>query len=386
MLTRTKTAMKILMVFSLAVFLSPVVRAADSSLYALEANIGDLVYRLSRSVVTVESLSRSTAAGHSAPVQRVISSGIILDSAGHVLVSAASVMGYDRVLVSADNRMVPVEVVAIDHQSDLAILLNPLCTGRPVELATTQACAGRMAVAMGNAFGMRCTPALGFCAGIRDDGIMQFSMPVPSGSIGGGIFDLSGRMLGIITGGMGDNDRMALAVPAYRILEIVDYLLTHGDRQSGFMGLTTREFEVVPGIRIQHDHMFASSGTSPDEIIERGVIVTSVVPGSPAYKAGLSVGDLIFAIDDVAVNSAAGVASFVRQLEPGREVSVELIRDNSYLNMPLQIGWKAPSLTNRVQAMPSSQQPTGVVDSLKGVLDMLKGEITRLEERIGDLE
>ncbi|MBU0982581.1 MAG: S1C family serine protease [candidate division Zixibacteria bacterium] len=378
--------MKTLLVFSLAVFLSPATRAADSSLYSLENSISDLVYGLSRSVVTIESLNHSTAAGPGSPVHRVISSGIVLDSVGHILVSAKSVLGYDRVLVSADNRMVAVDVVAIDHQNDLALLQSPLWSGRPVELATSQACAGRMAIAMGNAFGMRSAPALGFCAGIRDDGVMQFSMPVPSGSIGGGIFDLSGHMLGIITGGMGEDNRMALAVPSYRIREIVTYLLSHGDRQSGFMGLTTREFEVFPGIRISGDHMFASVGAASDVTIERGVIVTSTVPGSPAHRAGLQVGDLIFAIDDVPVNSAAGVASFVRQLPPGRNVNVDLIRENQHLSLPLKVGQKVPDTPTRLsEAMPAAQQ-TAVVDSLKGILNVLKTEITRLEQRISDLE
>ncbi len=60
-----------------------------------------------------------------------------------------------------------------------------------------------------------------------------------------------------------------------------------------------------------------------------GVMVGQVVDGSPAFKAGVEVGDIITAINGTAVESGAALAAMIRGHEAGDEVTVSLFRKGS---------------------------------------------------------
>jgi len=377
-----RTAGTLPLALLLAVFFSSAGLARDSSLTYLEEGLNDLVYSISRSVVTVEASHRlSSGIYHDASrsgMQSTISSGIVYDSSGRVLVSARAVLGKDRITVTCAGKSSEATIVAIDNQSEVALLETSGGLGRPVRFSDRQTCAGQMVVAIGNAYGVRSTPWLGFCAGLRDDGMMQFSVPTASGTIGGGVFDLAGELLAVVVGGVGGEREVMVALPAYRIPEIAEYLLTYGDRPSGFVGITSQEIEIFPGIPIPYPTTLATAGERAIETINRGIVVTAVVPRSPAHRAGLIAGDLIFSFDDVAVNSAPGLASMVQQSPPGRKVTVELLRQNQYLAVGLEIGTKRLRPITAAELIGSSPE-TSQIDSLRRVLDDLKQEISRVE-------
>ncbi len=378
-----RTARGLSLTLLLAVFFSSTIYARDSSLTHLEEGLNDLVYRISRSVVTVEASHRIPAdiyhndASRSG-LQSTVSSGIVYDSTGRILVSARAVLGKDRITVTCAGRTFEARIVAIDNQSELALLESSAGIGRPVNVSERQTCAGQMVVAMGNAYGVGATPWLGFCAGVRDDGMMQFSVPTASGTIGGGVFDMAGELLAVVVGGFGKEREVMVALPAYRIPEIAEYLLAYGNRPSGFVGITSQEIEVTPGIPIPYPISLATAGERVAETINRGILVTAVISGSPADQASLRTGDLVFSFDEVAVNSAPGLASMVQQSPPGRKVLVELLRGNQYLALGLVIG------TKRLRPMTAAgaswpEQESVTVDSLMRTIEYMKKEISRVE-------
>jgi serine protease Do len=366
----------------MAVFFSSPGYAGDSSLTYLEEGLNDLVYSISRSVVTVEASHRLPAGVyHDASrsgLQNTVSSGIIYDSTGRILVSARAVLGKDRITVTYASRTSEARIVAVDYQSELALLESSVNLGRPARFSDRQTCAGQMVVAMGNAYGVRSAPWLGFCAGVRDDGMMQFSVPTASGTIGGGVFNMSGQLLAIVVGGFDDERQIMVALPAYRIPDIARHLLTVGDRPSGYVGITSQEIEIIPGIVIPYPTTLATAGERSVETVNRGIVVTAVMSGSPAYRAGLESGDLIFAFDDVAVNSASGLASMVQQSHPGREVTVELLRRNQYLALGLVIGTKQLSPMAAAGTSWPAQESVSA-DSLMSMIEFMKQELSRLE-------
>jgi S1-C subfamily serine protease len=302
------------------------------------------------------------------------------------MVAADAVAGKDRILVTFDKRVLPASLVATDYQSGLSLLEVAPCCGKPVLISDRQACAGQMVVALGSAYGMRAAPSLGFCAGVRQDGTMQFSAPIASGAVGGGVFDLSGRLLGIITGGIGTDRRIALALPAHRIPEIVDHLLTSGDRYAGFIGISVREIEISPATPVPHPGRLATASGKSDQILQRGVVVTSVRAGSPAHQAGLMPGDLVFSVDDIPVNSAAGLERMVLQSPPGRALQIELLRQDRYYAVSVVVDRKQlgrqPAMKRRI----SSDDGFRKIDSLKRTLQQIKDEILHLEQRLYRLD
>jgi serine protease Do len=301
-------------------------------------------------------------------------------------VSARAVLGKDRITVTCAGKTCEARIIAVDNQSEVALIQAVHAVGRPADFSDRQTCAGQMVVAIGNAYGVRSTPWLGFCAGVRDDGMMQFSVPTASGTIGGGVFDLTGQLLAIVVGGVGDEREVMVALPAYRVPEIAEHLLTHGDRASGFVGITSQEIEITPGIPVNYPTTLAAAGERAVETVSRGIVVTAVINGSPAHRAGLQVGDLIFSFDEVAVNSAPGLASLVQQSKPGRMVNVELLRQNKYLSLGLEIGTKRLTPMSAAAAAWPEADDRVQLDSLRRVIDYLKKELYRVEGVLEQLQ
>lgn len=63
---------------------------------------------------------------------------------------------------------------------------------------------------------------------------------------------------------------------------------------------------------------------------DAGVMVSQVVEDSPAWRAGVQVGDVITAVDGEPVASGRALAHAIRQQEAGTTVGVEVLRDGRY--------------------------------------------------------
>lgn len=380
-----------LSVFFLAVFFSNSAFAVDRPLSNLESGMTDLVYDLSRSIVTVESYRRVAMAngpgGSSESIQTTISSGIVCDSQGSILMLAPNAVGQDRLVIDFESQSIPAKIVAVDYFTDLALVTVGQPIGEPVRYSDKQVCAGQMIVALGNAYGLRASPAMGFCAGLRTDGNLQFSVPVASSSVGGGVFDLSGALIGIITGTLGQESRVALAVPAYQVPSIVASLRTHGDRQAGYIGVTTTDIEITPPMEISSPFTLASAGSSAPNTIDQGILVTSIVPGSPADLGGLQKGDLILAVNGRRINSALELSGMVRQTNPGVVFDLSFVRHGAMNSARVEIG---PRSYFRLQPLIDTGTPDEAVqpkiDSLNQMLNYLKSEIGHLEDRMRHLK
>jgi S1-C subfamily serine protease len=345
--------------------------------------MNDLIYNLSRSIVTIENYRSvpSSAFGGNEAVENLVSSGVICDTFGHILVSAAMVADYDKLIVNYENHRYPATLVAVDYLNDLALILPIQKIGVPTVFSEKRVCAGQMVVAMGHAFGLRATPTIGFCAGLRPDGKLQFSAAISSTAVGGGIFDLQGKLLGVVVGQMGNSSDVTVAVPAYQIPSMILHLLTHGDRQAGYIGVSTADIEITPGIELPSTVTAASAGQSTiGGLIERGVIVTFVSPESPAERAGLIRGDLIVGFYGQRITTAADLARMVRLSRPGEFVEVNYIRSNRIQDANIQIGQKSQS--SPIAEVDSYRPGEPTPDSLNRVLQYLKQEVSRLEQRL----
>ncbi len=388
--TLLHAARRVLLAVTLAVFFSTGAFSADSSLANLGHGFNELIYVLSRSVVTVEAsmaipVSSFPLTGNEA-VQHNVSTGLICDSSGHILVAAPNVIDRDRIIVRFDNHEIPARVAGVDYRSGLAILETGRSFGSPVLFSGQQICAGQMVIMLGNAYGIRASPSVGFCAGARPDGTMQFTVPVTSGSIGGGVFDLSGHLLGTVIGSVDNQSQVAQAIPGYRLPGIVDSLKRQGDRFAGFMGITTVEIEIAPGIEVSSANTLVASESISSRVIDRGVVVTQVVRESAADRAGLMPGDLIFSFCDQRITTAPEFARQVIAARPGDLVSMELVRHNTYMEIQLRIDQKvlSPFSGNR-QRNTRLDSDAYVADSLSMLVKGLKAHIKNLESQLSTI-
>ncbi len=387
----SKAAKKITAVAFWAVFFSGTASGADTSLFRLESGLNELIYQLSRSVVTIESstpVSPKAFRGHGDEVvQSLISSGIIYDLLGHILVAAPAVTGRERIVVRFGDEIIPAQMRGIDHQTGLAVIHVNRRIGVPASFSSREGCAGQMVIAMGNSYGIPACPSLGFCAGFRPDGTIQFSSPITSGTVGGGVFDLSGNLVGLITGGIGFERRLeaGLAIPARKIPNIVRHILMQGDRPVGYIGITTANIEITPGIKLKPTNMLVNAGMSTSRLVERGVMVTAVVPSSPAERAGLRKGDLLLSMNDSPLRSALDLRNRVRQTFPGTVVKLGFIRNDTPYRVRVKIGKLQFDPSQAFFDQPPTQFPLRLSeDSLRSEIESLKRALRRLEKQLID--
>jgi S1-C subfamily serine protease len=300
------------------------------------------------------------------------------------LVAASTVIGRDRIQIRVEDEVLPATVRAVDYQSGLALLHTNHRIGTPITLGTYRSCAGQMVLAIGNAYGVQASPSLGFCAGSRQDGLMQFTAPITAGTVGGGLFDLSGNLIGVVIGGVGETERpdVGIAIPAHRISEIVRYLLMKGDRPVGYIGVTTTDIEITPPLEIAGLGQLASASASPIESISRGILVSNVVTGSPAATAGLRQGDILISMDGIQLRSASDLRIRVRQTRPGDVAEFQFIRQNRLLNTFARIS-RVPTEEMTVHyfsAVPGVSSTSDLPpDSIRAEIQLLKSRLLRLE-------
>lgn len=367
------------------------VSATDSSLVPLESGLLSLISRLSQSIVTVEaakSVSQVLPTSKSdSRILNLVASGIVFDSGGHVLAAASSVLNRENIFVIGDGQRVPAKIIGIDFQTGLALLKTDWPVGLPVEALNDFRCVGQLIIAVGNSFGLHASPSLGFCAGARSDGSLQFSAPISSGSVGGGIFDLTGKLIGAITGGIGDGRQAeaGLAVPSTELPAIVSYLKSHGDRQAGYLGVTISDIEVAPPIELRHSNLMAAANQKPLRIIDRSVIVTDVVSNSPAAAAKIAPGDLVIGIDADDVLSAVEFLNKIRRAKPGSVMHLDLIRQSRLFSTIVEIGQRpGVDSDNQISALPGNSLSQSPNASIQAELQALKKAMLRLEQRISD--
>jgi S1-C subfamily serine protease len=365
--------------------------AADNSLVPLESGLQNLISRLSKSIVTIEATKSESQAlptsKSDSKIMNLVASGIVYDSDGYVLAAASSVINREHIYVIGGGQRVPAKLVGVDYQTGLALVKAEQPIGLPVEAMDDYRCIGQLIIALGNSFGLHASPSLGFCAGSRSDGSLQFSAAISSGSIGGGIFDLSGKLIGAITGGIGEGSRAdaGLAVPSTELNSIVNYLKSFGDRQAGYMGITISDIEVAPPIELRSSSFLASSNPEPIRIIDRSIIVTEVLPQSPAAVAMIAAGDLIIGIEDDNVYSAVDFLNKIRKARPGSIIQLNLIRQNRLLSTIVEVG-RRPGLDsdNQISGLPENNFSKSPDASIQAELTALKKAMLRLEQRISD--
>ncbi|HWL46024.1 MAG TPA: trypsin-like peptidase domain-containing protein [Ilumatobacter sp.] len=279
------------------------------------------------SVVTVISDAGAAAAGNSG----AIGTGVVLDSNGEILTNAHVVEGFDRLHVRLPGETEPraAELVASDAGNDLALIRltdTDSADLQPAQLAAPDAIAiGEPVVAIGFALDLDGAPSvtLGIVSALDRtilserggalDGLIQTDAAISSGNSGGPLVNAAGQVVGINTAVARSDfataaNGVGFAISMAEARRVVDQLRAQA-------GGEPRE-EAFLGVNIENRR---DGG--------QGALVTSVGDDTPAATAGIEEGDVVIALDGKTVAGSAGLIAAVRDLEPGTDVEVIVMRD-----------------------------------------------------------
>ena len=266
--------------------------------------------------------------------------GMVLTPSGDVLTNNHVISGATtvRVVVPNTGHTYTARVVGYDRSADVALIrLQHASNLRTVAVGNSSSLTvGQAVTALGNAGGTgTLTPAKGTITGLNrsitagDDqgvterltGLIEIDAPVQPGDSGGPLLDGSGRAIGMDTAassgfvfeGSGASD--AYAIPISHALSIAKAIEAGSASSTVHIGPTAfLGIEVGP---VDQDP-YAGFGDSPTS----GGLIAAVVPGGPADRAGLEVGDVITGINGHAVASPTAITTRLLLLKPGTRIKV----------------------------------------------------------------
>ena len=237
----------------------------------------------------------------------------------------------DEIRARTADGEITARVVGRDAGTDLALLHAEGATLTPVTFATDAVRVGEIVLAAGRTWtGLVAHP--GFVThlsgphqvspGFRLDQAIHTSLEPFSGFSGGALVNARGEVVGISTSAL-DRGR-GLAIAARDVTRVVDSLRKHGRLRRGYLGISSLPVALPERQR---------QGSA-----ERGLLVTSIAPGSPADQAQILVGDVILAIDDTTAIRPDDLAGYLSADRVGQRASLRVMRGTSPVQLDVTIG------------------------------------------------
>jgi serine protease Do len=279
--------------------------------------------------------------------QASLGSGFIIDPQGLVLTNYHVVEKASRINVKLDSgRVLDARVVGTDPQTDLAVLKIHASNVPYLRLAdSNRAEVGDWVLAFGSPFGLQKTMTAGIIsakgrvigAGPYDN-FLQTDAAINRGNSGGPLVNLQGEVVGIntlILSEGGGWEGVGFAIPSSTASGVYQQLARSGKVSHGWLGISLDE--VTPSLARRF-------GLREDA---RGALITEVVPGSPAARAGVHPGDVIVTIDGQGVQSGRDVSLVVADAKPGSPLRLGLLREGRRIALDVRLGERPADLAER---------------------------------------
>ena len=270
-------------------------------------------------------------------------SGVVIDDQGLVLTNAHVVERVDAVSVTlADGDQHDGSVVGTDPVTDLALVrLDGGTRPEAAPLGDSDALeVGDWAIALGTPYGLERTVTLGIVSSLHRNisslgfsdkrlDLIQTDAAINPGNSGGPLVNGRGEVIGINTlVRSGPGAGLGFAIPINLARHVSEQLLTSGEVVHPYLGV-----QLVPlTARIAREH-----NRDPNSLVELperfGALVQSVLPDSPAERAGLRRGDLVIAAAETSVSDPQTLLKQVDQAEIGVPFSLRIMRNGQEMSL-----------------------------------------------------
>ncbi len=270
--------------------------------------------------------------------QSSMGSGIIISADGFILTNNHVVAGMDEIKVKLlDNRELAARLIGRDPKTDVA-LLKVDAEGLPVAILgnSDKIEIGEWVMAIGSPLDLQATVTAGIVSAIGRnvdildnksgdaiENFIQTDAAINPGNSGGALVNIYGEVIGINSAiATRTNYYMGygFAVPINIAKSVIDDLMRFGEIRRGYLGVYIAPVTAT-----------VAKGTGLER--PRGVLVTSVIAGRAADKAGLKEGDVIFKIQGWDVNRPNELQARVSAFNPGDKISVLVWRDGKTIRL-----------------------------------------------------
>ena len=273
-------------------------------------------------------------------------SGVIIDKKGLVLTNAHVVERVDNVSVTlADGTNREGQVLGTDSITDLALVridnkedsnYAPLGDSEELEV-------GDWAIALGTPYGLEKTVTLGIVSSLHRDinslgfsdkrlDLIQTDAAINPGNSGGPLINSNGQVIGINTlVRSGPGAGLGFAIPINLAKNVSDQLLENGEVIHPYLGVQL--ISLNPKIAKEHNE-------DPNALVQlperSGALIQSVIPNSPAEKAGLRRGDLVIATENTPIEEPKTLLDEVEKAQIGKIFLLNVVRDNKEITVNIK--------------------------------------------------
>lgn len=340
----------------------------NATLFILERNISltELYERVKNSIVVVRGLIlHYDIFGRPYYVGQVQGSGFVYNFTGrmvvitnyHVVSTAVNIT-----VTFANGNGYAARVLGSDPYADLAVLSAnaPENEYYPLEIASSSNLkVGDLIIAIGNPFGLTGSMSIGVVSalgrtiteettgGYPIANVIQTTAPLNPGNSGGPLLNYDGQVVGITTAIVSGSQGISFAIPSNTILREIESLVTEGS------------YNKHPWLGAYGTDMTYEIAKAMNTNVTYGWLITKIINGGPADKAGLKGGtmlayiageritiggDIIVAINDKRIIGIDDLSSYLEEnTTPGQTINVTIIRSNEKITLPITLDARPPS-------------------------------------------
>jgi len=267
-----------------------------------------------------------------------LGSGVIVGAEGYILTNHHVIEAADEIEVSLnDGRLAKAKLVGIDPESDLAVLKVELQPLPAVTFGRVEGVhVGDVVLAIGNPFGVGQTVTMGIVSalgrthlGINTfENFIQTDAAINPGNSGGALVDSGGNLIGINTAiysRTGGSLGIGFAIPVSLARHVMEEIIQTGTVTRGWIGVEVQD--ITP-----------EQAESLKQPLSKGVLISGVVRGGPAEKAGVNPGDILLEVNGRAVEDSSAMLNLVAEAQPGKDANLTLLRNGKQLSVKLLVG------------------------------------------------
>jgi serine protease Do len=262
--------------------------------------------------------------------QRGYGTGFIIDPEGYIVTNDHVIKDADRIKIKlADGRERKAAVQGTDPATDLALLKIEADQLEVLSWGDSDAVrVGDPVIAIGNPLDYEHSVTSGIISATGRkvyhdppyEDFLQTDAAINRGNSGGPLLNRAGEVIGVNTVIRMDGHGIGFAIPSKVVKRVVAQLRTQGYVARGFLGLTPQN--LTPEFR---------DGLGLGDL--RGVLVAEVKSKTAAARAGIEPYDVITRLDGQAISSADEFFTLVSNMQPQREIELEVVRHGQTLRL-----------------------------------------------------
>jgi S1-C subfamily serine protease len=263
-------------------------------------------------------------------------SGFIFTPDGFLLTNSHVVHGAETLRVTlADGRRIGATRVGDDPGTDLAVLRIDAPDLTAVELSDSRKLrVGQLVIAIGSPFGFQSSVTAGVvsalgrslrsASGRLMDDIIQTDAALNPGNSGGPLVASDGRVVGVNTATILPAQGICFAIGINTAKFVAGRLIRDGRIKRSYLGVVGQTVPLQRSLARYH-------GLAQ----ERGILVVSVEPGSPAQTAGVRERDILVELDGHLLTGTDDLQRWLTEVRIGSRAGLTLVRGTEKLALDI---------------------------------------------------